>query len=170
MENASKALIMAASVLLGVMIISVGVALFTTFSDFSRETLEKVEEKNISEINNNYIKYYGNTMVVEGGKENERPIQVTAHDIVSVANLAKENNKNYELENQIKYNENTYYVQVQVGKETNFEKKTEQEKNIFLQENSLTQENNTKYYKCEEVKISDVTKRVMYIKFVEYGK
>ena len=44
MENASKALIMAASVLLGLMIISVGVALFNTFSEFSRDTLDKVED------------------------------------------------------------------------------------------------------------------------------
>ena len=58
MENASRALIMAASVLLGIMIISVGVALFNTFSEFSRDTLEKVDEKKITEWNNNYLKYY----------------------------------------------------------------------------------------------------------------
>ena len=48
MENASKALIMAATVLLGVMIISVGVALFNTFSEFGRDTLQKVEDKRIA--------------------------------------------------------------------------------------------------------------------------
>ena len=34
MENASKALIMAAEVLIGVIIISIGVALFTIFSNY----------------------------------------------------------------------------------------------------------------------------------------
>lgn len=170
MENASKALIMAASVLLGLMIISVGVALFNTFSEFSRDTLSKVEEKSIAEFNNNYIKYYGSVSSGKDGQELIKPIPVTAHDIVSVANLAKQNNEKYELENQSSYDENTYYVQVQVEKETNFEKKTEKQKNAFLQENSLTEENETKYYKCVEVKISEVTKRVMYIKFVEYEK
>ena len=170
MENASKALIMAASVLLGLMIISVGVALFNTFSEFSRDTLSKVEEKSIAEFNNNYIKYYGNISSGKDGQEVIKPIPVTAHDIVSVANLAKQNNEKYELENQSSYDENTYYVQVQVEKETNFEKKTEKQKSAFLQENSLTEENETKYYKCAEVKISEVTKRVMYIKFVEYEK
>ena len=170
MENASKALIMAASILLGLMIISVGVALFNTFSEFSRDTLEKVEEKKLAEWNNNYLKYYGIMAVEENGKYISKPIEVTAHDIVSVANLAKQNNENYELENQSAYDENSYYVQVQVDKKNNFEKSTEQEKNIFLQENSLTEENETKYYKCTEVKISEVTKRVMYIKFVEYEK
>ena len=168
MENASKALIMATSVLLGLMIISVGVALFNTFSEFSRDTLSKVEEKNIAEFNNNYIKYYGNITTEKNGKEISKPIEVTAHDIVSVANLAKQNNEKYELENQNTYNENTYYVQVKVEKENNFEKKSEQDKNKFLQENSLTEENETKYYKCKEVKISEVTKRVMYIEFLEY--
>lgn len=168
MENASRALIMAASVLLGIMIISVGVALFNTFSEFSRDTLEKVEAKKISEWNNNYLKYYGNITTEKNGKEISKPIEVTAHDIVSVANLAKQNNEKYELENQDGYKENTFYVQVKVEKEKNFEKKTKQDKNKFLQENALTEENETKYYKCIQVKISEETKRVIYIEFEEY--
>lgn len=152
MENASKALIMAASVLLGIMIISIGVALFTTFSDFSKSTLQKVEDARLAELNNNYLKYQNG--------------YATAHDIVSIANLARQNNVKYELQDQAKYNENTYYVQVKVDKTYNFEKLEEEEKNKFLKENSLNGEN-TKYYKCDEVKISSVTKRVMYIEFSE---
>ena len=95
MENASRALIMAASVLVGVMIISVGVALFNSFSEFSRSTVQKVEDAKIAEWNNNYLKYYG-SYTDDNGKV--RPIQVTAHDIVSIANSAKQNNINYELD------------------------------------------------------------------------
>ena len=58
MENASKALIIAASVLAGVMIISVGVALFSTFSEFGKSTAEKVESDKIAQWNNTYLKYY----------------------------------------------------------------------------------------------------------------
>lgn len=163
MENASKALIMAASVLLGIMIISIGVTLFKTFSDFGNATYKKIEEDKIAEWNSNYLKYYGTVTTKES--KNPTPIQVTAHDIVSVANLAKQNNINYELENLSKFDENSYYVQVDVDKEINFEKKTEQEKNDFLKNNSLTSENEVKYYVCKEVKISSVTKRVMYIRF-----
>lgn len=152
MENASKALIMATSILLGIMIISIGVALFTTFSDFGKSTLQKVEDARLAELNNNYLKYQNG--------------YATAHDIVSVANLARQNNVKYELQDQAKYNENTYYVQVKVDKTYNFEKLEEEEKNKFLKENSLNGEN-TKYYKCDEVKISSVTKRVMYIEFSE---
>ncbi len=152
MENASKALIMAASVLLGVMILSVGVALFYSFSDFSSTTISKAEDNKIAEWNNNYIKY-------------ENSDTVTAHDIITVANHAKQNNINYELENQSRYNENTYYVQVDVDKQQNFEKKTQQEQNEFLKNNSLTDKNETKYYTCTKIEISEVTKRVIYIQF-----
>ncbi|NLC88055.1 MAG: hypothetical protein GX682_04700 [Clostridiaceae bacterium] len=167
MENATKALIIAAGVLIGMMIISVGVALFTSFSDFSRSTQEKVDEAKISEWNNNYLKYYGTTTIEKNGKEEIKPIQLTAHDVISVANHAKQNNINYELQNQNRFDEKTYYVQVQVGSKTNFEKVEEQEKNTFLKENSMTSENEIKYYICTDVKISNITKRVMYIKFEE---
>ena len=165
MENASKALIMAASVLLGIMIISVGVALFTSFSEFSRNTLEKVEESKISEWNNNYLKYYGNVTVIENGREKITPILVTAHEIISVANHAKQNNINYELENQARYDENNYYVQVKVDGIYNFEKQTESEQNQFLKDNTLTVDNKVKYYTCTNVIISKITKRVIYIEF-----
>ena len=169
MENASKALIMAASVLLGVMIISIGVALFNSFSEFSRSTTKKVEDAKIAEWNNNYLKYYGNII-----DENEkvRPIQVTAHDIVSVANSAKQNNFNYEFKEKQNANENLYYLQVDVENNKNFEFATDAEKNKFLKENSLTKNSSdeyiTKYYMCTYCKVSETTKKVYYIKFEEY--
>lgn len=164
MENASKALIMAASVLLGLMIISVGVALFNTFSDFSRTTLEKVEETKIAEWNNNFLKYYGS--IAQGENEQIKPIDVTVHDIITVSNFAKQNNENYELQKQQAYNENTYYVQVRVDNVMNFEKLSDSEKNTFIKNNSLKEnQSEIKYYECTNVKISSVTKRVMYIEF-----
>lgn len=68
MENASKAFIMAATMLLGLMIISVGVILFQSFSDLGKDTIQKVENYKISEWNNTYLKYYGTTEV-EGTKK-----------------------------------------------------------------------------------------------------
>ena len=166
MENASKALIMAASVLIGVMIISIGVALFTSFSKFGKSTTEKMEATKISEWNNTYLKYYGTiTTEDEQGKVTKNPILVVAHDIISVVNHAAENNLNYELQNLTKYDENFYYVQVDIDKNLNVEKWSEMEKNNFLKSNSLTSNNETKYYTCTDVKISPITKKVMYIKF-----
>lgn len=185
MENASKALIMAASVLLGVMIISVGVALFNSFSSFSRSTVEKTEEKKISEWNNNFLKYYGTVIIGErsNGTYITEPIRVTAHDIVSLANFAKQSNEDYQLTKDSSGNENTYYVQIVVnnGSKTyyNFEALDDDEKEEFLKENSLVTlkledekiEKETKYYKCiKEPTVSPVTKRVMKIEFILYDK
>lgn len=183
MENASKALIMAASVLLGLMIISVGVTLYSTFADYSRTTLEKVEETKLAEWNNQFLKYYGTVWSYDKEKQKDvqSSIKVTAHDIVTVANLAKQNNENYELSKENAGDENTYYVQVIVNTKNkvypNFETLTDSEKNSFLQSESLkittnedeTETVETKYYKCKkEPVISEVTKRVMCIEFELY--
>lgn len=170
MENASKALIIAASVLLGVMIISIGVVLFQIFSGFSADNIKKMEEKQISEFNSSYLKYYGTITYTDKttNKEATKPIEVTAHDIISVANNAKQNNSKYELTEQRTYAESSYYIQVQVNRDMNFEKATEEEYSNFLKENSLNQDNETKYYICKEVKISSLTKRVIFVKFEEY--
>ena len=166
MENASKALIMAASVLIGIMIISIGVALFTSFSEFGKSTVEKMEASKIAEWNNTYLKYYGTiTTENKNGEITKEPILVIAHDIISVVNHAFENNLKYELQNMNKYDEKFYYVQVDIDKHQNVEKWDETQKNDFLKNNSLTQENETKYYTCTDIKISPVTKKVMYIKF-----
>lgn len=158
MENASRALIMAASILLGVMIISVGVALFNSFSATGKSTIEKMEEKEINQWNNNYLKY-------------ENSEKITAHDIITVINHAQANNRLYfENEQPNKYAENMYYVQVDIDNIKNVEKWNEEKKNEFLKNNSLDDTDKyTKYFKCAEndVKISKITKRVIYIKFRE---
>jgi len=56
MENASKALIMAASILIGVMIISVGVALFNSFGGFSKDIMTGIEETQVAEFNTQFLK------------------------------------------------------------------------------------------------------------------
>lgn len=118
MENASKALIMAATVLLGLMIISVGVALFQSFSDLGRDTIEKVENYKISEWNNTYLKYYGTTEVKESEKVLKTvPIQVTAHDIVSLINHARQYNTNNFGEDMAQWpgkDENYLYVEIEI--------------------------------------------------------
>lgn len=164
MENASRALIMAASVLLAVMVITVGVALFNSFAGSGRRIIEKLDEKENSEFNANFYKYYGQ---IDG-----EYIKVTAHDIVTVANNAKENNIRYGAENETSFSENSYYVQVQVEKNTNFEKKDEQYYTNFIKNNMLTEDDdnkksNTKYYVCKNIITSKKTGRVIFIKFEE---
>ena len=114
MENASKALIMAASVILGIMIITFSVFIFGIFKDYNAKNTSQIEEKEDSRFNSEFFKYY------ENGKD---VLKVTPHDIVSIANFAKENNLKYSL-NEPK--ENSYYVTIDVltknEKIYNFEK------------------------------------------------
>lgn len=84
MENASKALLMAGGVLLGVLILSLAVFLFTNFGGTSSRIHDNIEENQTAQFNSQFTKYVGN--------EN-----VTIHDVVTMANLATENNKYYEF-------------------------------------------------------------------------
>lgn len=187
MENASNALIMAAGVLVGVMILTIGVALFKTFSDFGREKADDLETIKIEEWNNNFLKYYGTVDqdTKNGGTHTMelKPIRVTAHDIVTVANFAKQYNSKYDYDasENFNQNENINYVQVCLENgsasqtNTHFENATDEEKTTFLKNNSLiidTTNNTThpKYYKCTECKVSSVTKKVYYVKYELYSE
>ena len=57
MENASRALLMAAGVLVGVLLLSLAVYLFIIFSNFGSEMTTQMNEKNLSEFNAQFTKY-----------------------------------------------------------------------------------------------------------------
>ena len=158
MENASKALIMAASVLLGVMIITVGVALFRSFGGTSAEIMGEIEKAKIEEFNNQFLKYYG----LEDG--------ISVHDVVTIANLAKENNEYMEVSDQVGYSQKSLYIQVDLNKETNIEKKSESKLIEMMQDVKLKYDNSSGQlinpYKIEQVLINSNTHKVMYIKIV----
>ena len=170
MENASKALIMAATVLLGVMIISIGVYLFSTYAGYSADAYKKMEDTQIAQFNSQFLKYYGTTTRYykdDSGKEIEETVQVksTAHDIISLANLAKQNNIKNQIDDVIySNNENNYYIQIDIGTSNNT--KHIENWDIDTQIKFLKDYSNTEY-KCNDIKISAITKRVYYMKFVE---
>jgi len=56
-ENASRALLMAAGVLVGVLLLSLAVYLFTIFGNFGSEMTTQMNEKNLSEFNAQFTKY-----------------------------------------------------------------------------------------------------------------
>ena len=172
MENASKALIMAAEVLIGVMIISIGVYLFNVFGQYSADNTKRIEDTQISEFNNQFLKFYGSRTNDEGKVE---PIKCTIHDIVSLANLAKENNKNYGLENESGKKANTFYIQIYIKNKdynlnrkniiNNLEKYDDLESLIKLNSLKIEKKENgevktkTKYYECTQCDINPNTKR-----------
>ena len=160
MENASKALLMAAGVLIGLMIISLGVYLFANFGGTSSQIHDNIENNQIAQFNSQFTSYVG--------KEN-----VTIHDVVSIAKLATQNNQYYELPKQTATGNNNY-ITVLLGKSMSIElgydpnKNTEERKDeiekiynelISNEVNSITDENGLPKYKVS-VEISKVTRRV----------
>ena len=152
MENASKALIMAAGVILGILILTFLVFIFGIFSNFSKTNRISKEEQEISNFNAEFFKYYEQNV-------SRRP-KLTAHDIVSIGNYVKENNSKYGLTS---HESNTYYVTIDVftndGNITGFEKKDEQEYLRLLEKNRV--------FVCTQITINNLTKRVEYVKYEE---
>lgn len=89
MENASKALLMAGGVLIGILILSLAAYLFVDFGSTSAEVHKQNEEKQIAEFNSKFTSY-------EGYKDKDGNWQITIYDIISLAGYAKENNAYYE--------------------------------------------------------------------------
>lgn len=173
MENASKALIMAAEILIGVMIISIAVYLFNIMGQYSSETTSQIEDAQLAQFNNQFLKFYGTTTNEAGEIES---ISVTIHDIMSLANLAKKVNEENGFTEIEPISDSSYYIQIdlQIGHTTysNLEMKTQNELIQILKNNTNTtdSENNaqTKYFYCTDCTLGEITKRVNYMKFVEF--
>ena len=127
MENASKALIMAATILLGVMIIAIGVYLFSSYAQYSSNTYKKIEQAQIDQFNSQFLKYYGSEEITlkkydasdsDISQKKIVSILCSAHDIISLANLAQKNNQYYEIENEVtEGSEASNYIQIKLKKE-----------------------------------------------------
>ncbi len=85
MENASKALLMAASVLIGILILSLAVYLFVSFGQASAQLHEQQDQQRLEQFNSQFSSYVGKK-------------GITIHDIITITNLAIENNRHYEFE------------------------------------------------------------------------
>lgn len=88
MENASKALIMAGTILIAILVLTVGVYIFINFSEFSKSNEEKQVKQELIMENNKFLKYDGRT-------------DLKVQDMKSVTNLVKEYNNKCLEENKI---------------------------------------------------------------------
>lgn len=80
MENASKALILAGGILIGILIISLGVYIINISTSFSEKYDDRIVENEINTHNNKFLIY---------AKD------ITPQEMVSLYNLVKENNNKY---------------------------------------------------------------------------
>ncbi len=79
MENAAQALIIAAGVLVGVLILSLGIYLATTLAGYSANTQSEIDKNVLAQFNDEFLKYSGRT-------------DLSIQDIITVKNYALENN------------------------------------------------------------------------------
>ena len=152
MENAVKALFIAAGVLIGMMIISLGVSLFASLSDYVENAHEERASKKLQEFNEQFTKY-----INYNDETNKKEFVLTIQDVVTAANCAYENNLNYRLE---EYDGNNYYVTIKLDGQVL--EKTINEKSAEILSEGLGFE-----YKCSStnVKINPNTKRVYEVNF-----
>ena len=144
MENASQALIIAGGVLIGIIIISMGVYLFTQAVAIPNEYNAKLEKEKLIAFNQKFEAY------------NRQ--DVSAQDIITVVNMATENNRQYEE------TDTEYYIKVYLDGDI-INKYTEEEKIAILQSTEIENEQIVYPYTCKEINYSSVTGRVISIKF-----
>lgn len=102
MENASKALLMAAGVLMGLMILSLSIYLFTEFRGITDNFHDNIEQNQINQFNSQFTSY-------------EVKEYITIYDIISMANLATQNNKKYEYSKRTTSTGEDSYIAVKIG-------------------------------------------------------
>ena len=90
MENASKALIMAGGILIGVLIISLAVYLFVDFGSTSAQINAQNAQKQLTEFNTKFTSY-------EDNQDKDVNCKITIYDLITLAGYAKENNEYYEV-------------------------------------------------------------------------
>lgn len=142
MENASKALIMSASILIGIIILSIAAYLFTAFGSSSKEIQQQVDTRVMAEFNNNFLKYQGSE-------------KCTIHDIVNLAKFAKKTNEDLEVDDN-----SEFYIHVNLegnnpkditkyDRENQWTDLLNQKSINYKVDEEGNQTANLQYYKCE---------------------
>lgn len=142
MENASKALIMSASILIGIIILSIGVYLFAAFGGTSKEIQQQVDNRVIAEFNNNFLKYQGSETC-------------TIHDIVNLTKFAQKTNETLGYDKTDSSED--FYIKVCLNNERNdLTQYAEQDlvdllNNMQIKTDPATGEKHIPYYQCIRV-------------------
>lgn len=156
MENASKALLMAGGVLIGILVLTIAVYLFINFGGTSAKVHEQIQQTEISKFNVQFTEYTDRE-------------DVTIYDVITVANLAKENNQYYELNTTSRNKESDLYVAVSLKKPTGtyfLENIGKDEIKEYIAKEELNVESGLPKYTCK-THISLVTGRVYKVDFIQ---
>lgn len=168
MENATKALMIAAGVLIGILILSLGVYLYYALGGYMTSTQEQLEANAKNKFNTQFLKYIN----VSGGST-DPDHELTIQDVITAANLANQNNIQHGLTADA--GANSYYVTVNAkinGIEWKYNLEVDiKDRAVELLEkaaNYAGETGNDYYtYECrsEDIVFSNVTGRVIEITF-----
>jgi len=86
MENASKALLIAGGVLIAILVASLGVYFWESFSEQTARIAQQMENDRKTEFNQQFMKYNGMS-------------DLRIHDVITLINLAKDSNISNQLTN-----------------------------------------------------------------------
>ena len=103
MENASKALIMAAGIFMAITLLAIGVNLFVKYRNIAQTYDEVMTLQDVAKINKEFEKYVGRT-------------DITIQEVVSAAQTANSINEKYNKQ-----------IEVQLGAGNKFNGKTQKE-------------------------------------------
>ena len=140
MENTSNALIIAGEILIAVLILSLFAYIVIQFGSFSSQMHDEMVDSQLESFNNNFKIYSYRT-------------NITAQEIATAINFAKQANDNKELE----WNDSSeYYVTVYIDNENVFnsskyiKSQEEYESSSKIDEmiRKFIKENNTRYFAC----------------------
>lgn len=161
MENASKALIMAAGVLIAIMMIALVYLLVNKISESSKQDENRLKAEQMAEFNKSYESY-------------QKPL-MRGTEVISVVNKAIDNNLKYT-------NDENFQIQIEITLTSEIEatdddgKKTSvlpgtytessKEYNILINNSETIKILKRKYFKCIELKYNE-DGRVNYMSFQE---
>lgn len=142
MENASKTLIMAAGILIGLLVLSLAVFLFADFGEKSKGIYSEIEAHQLAEYNAQYTIYSGRK-------------DINIYEIISISNLAKQNNDEYK--DYTNFN-SEYKVTVKLGVDILQDMSTESKQNLISTYNEVYQQGESaktgelkKLFKCDGI-------------------
>lgn len=153
MENASKALLIGAGILIGVIILSLAVYLVGVFGRYAEKTQNKITENQITQFNDKFLRYSGST-------------DLTIQDLVTVKNYALENNNQYGkynlFLNEFRATDNNEYIDVYYKNISTMDILM-----FYKTDEELLKEELGKKYNCTRIDINPNTGKVNKIYFVQ---
>lgn len=106
MENAVKALYIAAGMLIAVMVLSLAAVLYASLQNYVEESNRQIKYNDISSFNTKYLNYINFS-------DNVKQFDLTIQDVITAASNSYENNKSHDADSsQWGISENALYVGV----------------------------------------------------------